>query len=116
MLASSARSATTRDLGSRDSCSVPKPRHDLPPAMGRPSFADPSSEPCMPSVTPAIIALTISTLAIGAAANAQTPQRVDRAEHHQFTIENFRTESGVVLPKATVVYGTYGRLNADRSN
>ena len=43
-------------------------------------------------------------------------QRPDRAEHHEFTIENFRTESGVVLPKATVVYGTYGRLNAQRDN
>ena len=43
-------------------------------------------------------------------------QRVDRAEHHEFTIENFRTESGVVLPKAIVVYGTYGHLNAARDN
>src|SRR5678816_3433601 len=49
-------------------------------------------------------------------ASAQTPQRVDRAEHHEFTIENFKTESGVTLPKAVVVYGTYGHLNADRSN
>jgi homoserine O-acetyltransferase len=43
-------------------------------------------------------------------------QRVDRAEHHEFTIANFKTESGVVLPKATVVYGTYGHLNAARDN
>jgi homoserine O-acetyltransferase len=43
-------------------------------------------------------------------------QRVDRAEHHEFVIENFRTESGVVLPKATVVYGTYGHLNAAHDN
>ena len=43
-------------------------------------------------------------------------QRVDRAEHHEFTITDFRTESGVVLPKAIVVYGTYGRLNAARDN
>ncbi|MEP6491208.1 MAG: alpha/beta fold hydrolase [bacterium] len=43
-------------------------------------------------------------------------QRVDRAEHHEFTIANFRTESGVVLPKAIVVYGTYGHLNAARDN
>jgi homoserine O-acetyltransferase/O-succinyltransferase len=43
-------------------------------------------------------------------------QRVDRAEHHAFTIEQFRTESGVVLPKATVVYGTYGHLDAARDN
>ena len=44
------------------------------------------------------------------------PARVDHAEHHEFAIENFRTESGVVLPRATVVYGTYGHLNAARDN
>ena len=38
------------------------------------------------------------------------------AEHRQYVIENFHTESGVVLPKARVVYGTYGRLNAARDN
>lgn len=38
------------------------------------------------------------------------------AEHHEFVIANFRTEGGVVLPLARIVYGTYGHLNADRSN
>ena len=33
-----------------------------------------------------------------------------------FTIADFQTESGVVLPKALVVYGTYGTLNAARDN
>ena len=51
-----------------------------------------------------------------AAANMSSAQRPDRAEHHDFTIDNFKTESGVVLPKATVVYGTYGHLNAARDN
>ena len=37
-------------------------------------------------------------------------------ERHEFTIESFRTESGVTLPKAVVVYGTYGQLNAARDN
>ena len=32
------------------------------------------------------------------------------------SIDNFRTESGVTLPKAIVVYGTYGHLNAARDN
>jgi homoserine O-acetyltransferase len=51
------------------------------------------------------------------AAHAQAaPQRVDRAEHHEFVIANFRTESGVTLPQARVVYGTYGHLNAARDN
>jgi len=38
------------------------------------------------------------------------------AEHHEFLIENLRIESGVTLPKARIVYGTYGRLNAARDN
>ena len=37
-------------------------------------------------------------------------------ERHEFIIHNFKTESGVVLPEAHIVYGTYGTLNADRSN
>ena len=59
------------------------------------------------------ITCIVAALLGGTAAHAQ---RVDRAEHHEFTIENFHTESGVVLPKAIVVYGTYGHLNAARDN
>jgi homoserine O-acetyltransferase len=33
-----------------------------------------------------------------------------------FTIERFQLESGVTLPKAIVVYGTYGTLNAAKDN
>ena len=33
-----------------------------------------------------------------------------------FTIEAFRLESGVVLPRAVVIYGTYGKLNAAKNN
>ena len=47
---------------------------------------------------------------------AQAPARVDRAAHHEFVIADFRTESGVVLPAARVVYGTYGHLNAAHDN
>lgn len=43
---------------------------------------------------------------------AQAPS----GERHEFVIHNFRTESGVVLPEAHIVYGTYGTLNADKSN
>jgi homoserine O-acetyltransferase len=51
------------------------------------------------------------------AAHAQVaPTRIDRAEHHEFVITDFRTEGGVTLPKARVVYGTYGHLNAARDN
>jgi homoserine O-acetyltransferase/O-succinyltransferase len=37
-------------------------------------------------------------------------------ERHVFVIRNFHTESGVVLPEASVVYGTYGHLNAAHDN
>jgi len=37
-------------------------------------------------------------------------------EQHEFVIANFRTEIGVTLPQARVVYGTYGRLNAEKDN
>lgn len=51
-----------------------------------------------------------------AQSDAARAPRIDHAEHHQFTIEGFRTESGVVLPKAVVVYGTYGHLDAAHDN
>ncbi|SPE40330.1 Homoserine O-acetyltransferase [Candidatus Sulfopaludibacter sp. SbA3] len=37
-------------------------------------------------------------------------------EQHEFAIADFHTESGTTLPRAIVIYGTYGHLNADRSN
>jgi homoserine O-acetyltransferase/O-succinyltransferase len=40
----------------------------------------------------------------------------ETGEPHEFVIGNFKTESGVTLPKARVVYGTYGHLNAARDN
>ena len=39
-----------------------------------------------------------------------------QAEQHEFAIAEFHTESGATLPRAVVVYGTYGHLNADHSN
>jgi homoserine O-acetyltransferase len=35
---------------------------------------------------------------------------------HEFTIKNFKTEGGVVLPETKIVYGTYGTLNAAGDN
>ena len=40
----------------------------------------------------------------------------DQGERHEFVIPNFKTESGVTLPVAHVVYGTYGKLNAAKDN
>jgi homoserine O-acetyltransferase len=37
-------------------------------------------------------------------------------ERHEFFIANFKTESGVTLPHAVVVYGTYGKLNEAKDN
>ena len=61
--------------------------------------------------------LILACTLVSVAAHGQTtPQRVDRAEHHEFVIATFRTESGVTLPQARIVYGTYGHLNAARDN
>ena len=37
-------------------------------------------------------------------------------ERHEFVIRNFRTESGIVLPEARLVYTTLGRLNTAGTN
>src|SRR5262245_25262580 len=53
--------------------------------------------------------------ALVASAQSQ-PAPASGPENHQFVIENFRTDGGVTLPRAIVVYGTYGKLNAARDN
>lgn len=40
----------------------------------------------------------------------------EAGDRHEFVIQNFKTESGVRLPQARVVYGTYGHLNAAKDN
>ena len=55
-------------------------------------------------------------LLLVAAAVPLSAQRVDRAEHHEFVIDNFRSEGGVTLPRARIVYGTYSHLNAARDD
>jgi homoserine O-acetyltransferase len=49
------------------------------------------------------------------AQDSATP-KPESGEAHEFIIPNFKTESGVTLPKARVVYGTYGHLNAAHDN
>ena len=44
------------------------------------------------------------------------PPKPTTGEAHEFVIKNFKTESGVALPEARVVYGTYGHLNAAKDN
>ena len=55
-------------------------------------------------------------LARGVCAQETADDKAPKAERHEFAIANFKTESGVTLPQARVVYGTYGTLNAARDN
>src|SRR5215467_13606943 len=60
-----------------------------------------------------LVALALCVvLASGARAEPEKPGPAPGS----FTIENFKLESGVTLPKAIVVYGTYGTLNAAKDN
>src|SRR5512140_603650 len=52
----------------------------------------------------------------GIVAQEATTPKPEASERHEFVIPNFKTESGVTLPQARVVYGTYGKLNAARDN
>ena len=60
-----------------------------------------------------VVGLTVAT---AGGVRAQSAPPAHSGEHHSFVIDNFGTESGVTLPKATIVYGTFGRLNAARDN
>jgi homoserine O-acetyltransferase/O-succinyltransferase len=66
---------------------------------------------CMKKVVLVVLLLSCFALAQKPADNKQ-----ESGERHEFVIANFRTENGVTLPAARVVYGTYGRLNADKTN
>jgi homoserine O-acetyltransferase/O-succinyltransferase len=52
----------------------------------------------------------------GVSAKEVKPEKALIAETHEFVISNFKTESGVTLPQARVVYGTYGHLNEAKDN
>ncbi len=47
---------------------------------------------------------------------AQKNPVAEPARHYEFVIKNFKTEAGIVLPEAHIVYGTYGHLNAAHDN
>src|ERR1700722_11908391 len=61
-------------------------------------------------------ALPLALFSLVLFVRAMLAQAPATGERHEFAIANFHTESGVTLPQARVVYGTYGHLNADRSN
>jgi homoserine O-acetyltransferase len=56
----------------------------------------------------------IASCSLGAYAQTAPPK--PEPVEHTFVIHNFHTESGVTLPEAKVVYGTYGHLNAAGDN
>jgi homoserine O-acetyltransferase/O-succinyltransferase len=56
-----------------------------------------------------VLVCLIAAMSTGYAAEAE-PVR------HEFVIQHFKTESGVEIPEAHVVYGTYGQLNAAGDN
>jgi homoserine O-acetyltransferase len=65
-----------------------------------------------------ILLLFVSQLLFAQALLSQgTPDpKAPPSERHEFVISNFKTESGVTLQQARIVYGTYGHLNAAKDN
>src|SRR5262245_26111980 len=61
---------------------------------------------------------TGSLLAPGGAPQppAQPPQLAQPLERRELVVRDFKTESGIVLPEARLLYATLGRLNAARDN
>ena len=67
---------------------------------------------CLPLLLVAGQIILAHSLCAQEAANPNAPP----SERHEFVIANFKTESGVTLPQARIVYGTYGKLNAAKDN
>lgn len=70
-------------------------------------------------ITRRLILLVLTSLALeatGVIAQDKANDKTPKAERHEFVIANFKTEGGVTLPEARVVYGTYGKLNQAKDN
>jgi homoserine O-acetyltransferase len=76
----------------------------------------PNFEVCHKTEDPSMKKLLLLLLLCPALLAQDTPAKPDTGERHEFVIANFKTESGVTLPQARVVYGTYGHLNAAKDN
>src|ERR1700733_5813193 len=62
----------------------------------------------------AIALLALSSLS-GFAASQDTAAKIEPTEH-TFVLHNFRTESGLVLPEAKIVYASCDHLNSGADN
>jgi homoserine O-acetyltransferase/O-succinyltransferase len=65
---------------------------------------------------PAFFGWLTMSLATASSVNAQDAASAPEPTQHEFVVKDFKTESGVVLPEARIVYGTYGELNAAGDN
>jgi homoserine O-acetyltransferase len=63
-----------------------------------------------------VVLLTTAGVSILHVARAQSSPTGPKPVQHEFVIKAFHTESGIVLPEARVVYGTYGQLDAAGDN
>ncbi len=63
-----------------------------------------------------LLLLVLLSSARSACAQEAPNPKASPSERHEFVISNFKTESGVTLPQAKIVYGTYGHLNAAKDN
>ena len=63
-----------------------------------------------------LLFLTLSCFGISSLRAQKSDEPLFKPEPHEFIIHNLRTESGVTLPEAKIVYGTYGHLNAGGDN
>jgi len=67
-------------------------------------------------IVPLLISQALILQIVVFAPGQNAPAKQQGPNQHEFTIANFHTESGVTLPQARVVYGTYGQLNAAKDN
>jgi homoserine O-acetyltransferase/O-succinyltransferase len=63
-----------------------------------------------------LLLITLTLAASAVFAQDKVDKKALVSERHEFVIASFKTESGVTLPQARVVYGTYGKLNAAKDN
>jgi homoserine O-acetyltransferase/O-succinyltransferase len=63
-----------------------------------------------------ILVLAVVLGSFSSAAQDRETTNAEKGERHEFIIANFKTEAGVTLPQAHIIYGTYGHLNAAKDN